>query len=1296
MNTERKNVRITDFDLNRARIELDKFLNRYKVKGEGVAYTHTAFGAPWGKFNVPDSDMEKMYELYCNALGNDMHLTEKPKTVGPLIIDVDIKVSDSDFTIMSSSDFTDRMFPDQNLTKRVYSEDDIKYVVGNINMLIRNYYKIDFNKMKAFVFEKDKPTYKKDNKEYKDGFHIMYPFLPVQMNMRYILLNELCEKIKAENGFMHLKHTNDVDDIIDMSVIENNGWMMYGSRKDGGPIYKLTHIYKYTYEEEDLIKYRHRELVKILSNRRYKDEDGMHFRETISLSDIREKMSKLSKIKNREPERDLRNINDEIEIEQNNADEVETNYDEMEDVEDDNKRHKLTYEEEMIRQEVLRNLKTASRNRPNDKSDVEIAKKLAMILSEKRAEKYGLWIEVGWALHNVSTLLLDTWKEFSKKCAKKYNERECERVWNQARNSGLSISSLHWWAKTDNPDKYKDVLSDSVSDLLAEAVSGTPYDVASVVYQIYKPYYRCTSLQHATWYEFQGDLWTEVENGYTLDLRLSEELVQEFARYANGAWQDIQTAKGRDQDYYTKRAHNITNLIMKLKKPAFKREVMRECAHKFIEPTFEEKLDSHKNLIGFTNGVYDLEQMCFRRGTPDDWVSLCVGYPYKEYEMDSIEIQEVEDFFNKVQTETDMREYVKTLLASYIDGHTKQQKFIIWTGSGCHARGTKIMMSNGSVKNVEDIQVGDKLMGDDSTPRSVKELFRGHAKMYKVTPMKGDPYIVNDNHILCLKATNISRIVWIEKESQYKVSWQEKNDFGIPVLKAMNFKVDDYKTKNEAHDEAIKFKNDLMTNNNKVIKKGDIIEMSVMDYMENIGEIGAHNYSGYKVGVTFEEKKLKIDPYVFGYWLCDSDNKRSTNMSKIGCDILPDDLRYYGVINDKHIPDDFKFNSRDNQLELLAGIIDSEHYSHKDSNQYNLALKSEKMIDDVIFLCRSLGFASYKNGHIVQIYGSGIEKIPIRFKGKKTSQTIKVKDALLNSFKVEYVNNDNYFGFELDGNHRYLMNDFTVTHNSNGKSSLVEFFQLAMGEYCGTFPNTVLTRKRGNSSGASPELADKRGKRFVVIQEPESDDQINVGFMKELTGRDIIYARPLFKDPIEFRPQFKLLLTCNKLPWIPSGDGGTWRRLRVTPFESEFVDEPTLPHQFPKDDELYEKFERNKGALLWYLINKYYKKFMDNGLKEPEKVLMHTKNYKKQSDIFLEFIEDELEVTKSNGDFETMDTIYSTFKQWYKDAHSGSTSLSKKEFREYLEKNRYNVDKKYLYGVRFRIDERAPKRELDD
>lgn len=72
-------------------------------------------------------------------------------------------------------------------------------------------------------------------------------------------------------------------------------------------------------------------------------------------------------------------------------------------------------------------------------------------------------------------------------------------------------------------------------------------------------------------------------------------------------------------------------------------------------------------------------------------------------------------------------------------------------GTGkCHAKDTPIIMYDGTIKMVQDVKVGDLLMGDDSTPRRVLSLASGYDDMYDVIPIKGEKYTVNSEHILSL------------------------------------------------------------------------------------------------------------------------------------------------------------------------------------------------------------------------------------------------------------------------------------------------------------------------------------------------------------------------------------------------------------------------------------------------------------------------------------------------------------------------------------------------------------------
>jgi P4 family phage/plasmid primase-like protien len=228
--------------------------------------------------------------------------------------------------------------------------------------------------------------------------------------------------------------------------------------------------------------------------------------------------------------------------------------------------------------------------------------------------------------------------------------------------------------------------------------------------------------------------------------------------------------------------------------------------------------------------------------------------------------------------------------------------------------------------------------------------------------------------------------------------------------------------------------------------------------------------------------------------------------------------------------------------------------------------------------------------------------------------------------------------------------------------------------YFATLPPTVLTQKRGSSSAATPELATKFGKRVIVLQEPEGDDKINVGFMKNITGQDKIEARPLYGDPFQYTPLFKLLLACNHLPSIPSDDGGTWRRIRVIDFMIKFTSNPQGPNERKSDSKLREKMKKWNQAFMWLLINVYYSMYVENdGLDklEPERVKSATDKYKADSNAIMEFFNESLEKDPESDII--LNDIYESFKVWYISSYNDKKPLQRKKFKEYFETNGFKV-----------------------
>jgi hypothetical protein len=351
-------------------------------------------------------------------------------------------------------------------------------------------------------------------------------------------------------------------------------------------------------------------------------------------------------------------------------------------------------------------------------------------------------------------------------------------------------------------------------------------------------------------------------------------------------------------------------------------------------------------------------------------------------------------------------------------------------GTGkCMKKGTPIMMSDGSIELVENIKVDDFLMGDDSMPRRVLSVARGQDKMYDIIPIKGEKYTVNQEHILCLKASGFPKLCRnnYKSNTNYNVQWIQNNEF-----QSKTFSFQEKTKNNELEIKAIaeKFYNSILNNPET---SDNVIEIAVKDYLE-LSDKKKTLLKGYKVPVDFPERELPIDPYMIGYWLGDGTYSES-------CITLENTLKGLNLLNNKHIPMIYKCNSRENRLKLLAGLLDRHGNLDKSSSGFDLNLeKNQALMDDVIYLARSLGFACYKNTSStyigrslrdrIHISGNGLEEIPTQIPRKKALQRKQIKDLLVTSIKVEYVNEDDYYGFTLDGNCRYLLGDFSVTHNT--------------------------------------------------------------------------------------------------------------------------------------------------------------------------------------------------------------------------------------------------------------------------
>lgn len=239
---------------------------------------------------------------------------------------------------------------------------------------------------------------------------------------------------------------------------------------------------------------------------------------------------------------------------------------------------------------------------------------------------------------------------------------------------------------------------------------------------------------------------------------------------------------------------------------------------------------------------------------------------------------------------------------------------------------------------------------------------------------------------------------------------------------------------------------------------------------------------------------------------------------------------------------------------------------------------------------------------------------------------------------------------------------------SNGKSVTFDLLKYCLGDYIMSVPITLLTRKRAGSENATPMLAQLKGKRLGVLQEPEEGEKLHVGLMKELTGNDEISARPMFESPITFKPQIKFAIPCNNLPEVPARDKGTWRRLRVIDHKMEFVDKPDPKHPNQKkiDRTLKEKLESIAGQFMSFLIDRYLNVYIKSGLKPPDSVIFATNVYNQDNNCIKQFCENKLEATGKKTDRINQKTLWDEFKQYFKEEQEGNKRPVQREFYNYL------------------------------
>ena len=403
---------------------------------------------------------------------------------------------------------------------------------------------------------------------------------------------------------------------------------------------------------------------------------------------------------------------------------------------------------------------------------------------------------------------------------------------------------------------------------------------------------------------------------------------------------------------------------------------------------------------------------------------------------------------------------------------------------------TPVLMWSGETKTAENIKIGDIVIGDDGLPRTVVDTVTGTSPLYKVEQSYGDDYGISCEHILTLKFCGHCEIMWRENQGNdggWFMSWYDRETKSCMTKK---FGV----LKSRTKDQAYKMICDLRD----TINQDPIIDIHVKDYMA-LPSNKKRLMMGVKLGVPINWKyqETKLDPRILGMWLGDG-TSRGESFTSVDSELVEywrswaeqeggkitqwDDVHYgvagstnanplltglreYDLVHNKHIPTEYLFNSEQVRLEVLAGFIDTDGSVEQDGRTIRITQSNEhqRILTDTEYLAKSLGFRAtlgtkkttwnhkgvLRNGSalVLTISGYGIDKIPTLLY-RKQCQPPKGTDMTCYSIKVVDAGIGRYCGFEVDQNNRFLLGDFTVTHNCDqtGRTVIGPDPTLKMGE----------------------------------------------------------------------------------------------------------------------------------------------------------------------------------------------------------------------------------------------------------
>ena len=434
-----------------------------------------------------------------------------------------------------------------------------------------------------------------------------------------------------------------------------------------------------------------------------------------------------------------------------------------------------------------------------------------------------------------------------------------------------------------------------------------------------------------------------------------------------------------------------------------------------------------------------------------------------------------------------------------------------------------------------------------------------------------------------------------------------------------------------------------MFNNNKWINVGNKNTKLRLATQTKLKEIYKQLYKYYKENEEDKKKTFLIKKSIEGFG--------ETNLKN---NIMTELIDLY--TENKNPNRDFtkKLDSNNHLIGFNNGVFDLETFEFREGKQED-------------YISMSVGY-DYSDNHT-----------------DKYNDLLKfLEDIQPNKEEREYMLT--YLSIGLIGN---LLELFTIFTGSgrNGKSKLVDLIELTFGEYWGTVSSSLFTRKRPDANSPDPGLLSLSHKRIITSSEPEKKENLNSGFIKFLTGKDSTTLRNCHSNEIiKFKPKFITIFICNDIPDCDDIDKAFSKRLRCINFPTEFVNDPVKNNQKKIDVNINKNFEYWKLDFMLLLIEKYKIYIKTHELNPTENILKWTNQYKEDTDLYLQFLNECTEESNDEKDRIHCSILYNSFKIWFKNNNPNTKIPSNKEFvnnlRKYKDVKNILINGKTQLGIK--------------